>query len=548
MAADATKVLVLQYITKGLNGVKNANTVIKKNINILDKQRIAEKASRVGTTRDGPKTDTRQWVTNPVTGRRVLASNAARYGIELPPSPTPSKEPKVTVTPHTMAMARGTQQAGLFGKAIEKVNIRMSALGPGINSVAYASSNMTRQMERSNAISSKTDRAVRKIVAANMSLLGVMFSVMGVLNIVGKLIGMVFSPLTNMDTMFQKLGLAMAFGGDQFKGIMEDMDTSRWVEGWMNLQGVTASVGVMFTDLAAKVFTNEDGSESTVMTAINKGISELAIALGDEKVITSLQNLVIAIAEMAPAVGRLVPKIADLITAVVPFLPFLMHMGVIAMFLMPVISLFTVVIVGLNTAFLAFGYGKIIFGWTGISTAISRAYMMLKLFTVKRTGMRLGSFGIGTIIKTLGRSLIVGIGPAITGAITSIGATLVSILSSITLPIIALVGMILAALRALWVLGDQIKEFGGLGQSISNVQDSWKTGNDGLFNLTNLKGGLIATAGSLVGSERLEEKGRNIILNNDVVVYSKNREDGYKQEITEQQVVRNNIAGGGSPV
>lgn len=527
MAADATKVLVLKYITTGLEGIKRATSVVKENINTLDKQRIAEQAAIASSTRGSTrKQDDRPTMINPATGRKILVSNAAKYGLEAPEPPKPTREPKIRVTPQTMAMSRGTQQAGLFGNAIDMVNVRMNALGPGINSVAYASSNMTRQMESYNRVSNKTDRAVRKIVAANMSLLGVMFSVMGVLNVISKLIGMVFSPLTNLDTMFQKLGLAMAFGGDMFKGALEGVKTENWVDGWMNLQGIISTIGVLFTDLAAKVFTDDK-----VLESISNGVNAFAESLRDPTVIDSLKNLAIAIADMAPAIAKVIPKIANLITAIVPFLPFLTNMGMIAMLLMPIISLFTVVIVGLNTAMLAFGYGKIILGWLGIAKQISRANMALKLFTVSQTGMKLGSFGTGTIIRTIGTTIVTGIGPAITGAISTIAVTLTSILSSITLPIVALVGMILAALRALWVLGDQIKEFGGLGKSVSNIRDTWTTGSEGLFNLTNIRGGVIATAGSFIGSERLEQTGRDIIINNDNNIYVANKNDSYDIEL-----------------
>lgn len=94
-------------------------------------------------------------------------------------------------------------------------------------------------------------------LSANMSMLGLMFSAMSLIGILTRGIQTLLQPYQDLSKTFQSMGMAMAFGGKNAAKFVDGIDPGRLVKGWMDLQGIMATLQMIMANIAMKLIDSE---------------------------------------------------------------------------------------------------------------------------------------------------------------------------------------------------------------------------------------------------------------------------------------------------
>lgn len=174
---------------------------------------------------------------------------------------------------------------------------------------------------------------------AAMSMLGVFFSTMSVMMVMGIGFNLIAGSLFDLEKGIEKVvtGLALAeASGIDTHGMMEKftegIDDN--VQAWMNIQGLGAMLSATLTMLGREIFKDDE-----FVQKIADSIALFAEALSDPEIIESIRAVILAFADALPGIAKVVPTIAKVFEMAAPFAPLLIMLAGIAAILMPLLSI-----------------------------------------------------------------------------------------------------------------------------------------------------------------------------------------------------------------
>ena len=209
------------------------------------------------------------------------------------------------------------------------------------------------RLERSGNFFTKSAGAFRNMAWSmtflNMSFLGVAFSMQGLANMLMRAITTIFSPVMDLNSMFETLGMAMAFGDEKSQELAESMDPNRLVQGWQNLQGILAAIGIEMIDLAMMFLTDQEWVDGII-----DGIHELFEILKDPDVVEAIKTIITKVVDALPGVAAILPGLADVITRLSEvkigdnsLLDWLVTLGALSPIVLPAMSIISAGLSGL---------------------------------------------------------------------------------------------------------------------------------------------------------------------------------------------------------
>lgn len=167
---------------------------------------------------------------------------------------------------------------------------------------------LNKKVKQYTGVSRTLDNTTRKLTATNMSFLGVMFGMMGVMNVTSRLMGAIFSPLGNLSGMFETLALSMAFGAAENREMMKNIDPALMVDSWMKYMGVVSDVKLALLDLAVGVF------QGPQFEKIQEAVKEFVAFATDSDVQKSVGKLAETMIKMVTVGGKALIKIFEFMT------------------------------------------------------------------------------------------------------------------------------------------------------------------------------------------------------------------------------------------
>lgn len=216
--------------------------------------------------------------------------------------------------------------------AMQVVSKRTQAVG---SRFSYLNSRLTRTIPLM-----KTLRKVSMAFTwAAMSMLGVFFSTMSVMMVMGIGFNLIAGGLFDLEKGIEKVvtGLALAeASGIDTHGMMEKftegIDDN--VDAWMNIQGLSGMLSATLTMLGREIF-----KDDVFVQKIADSIALFAEALSDPEIIESIRSVILAFADALPGIAKVVPTIAKAFEMAAPFAPLLIMLAGIAAILMPLLSI-----------------------------------------------------------------------------------------------------------------------------------------------------------------------------------------------------------------
>lgn len=178
-------------------------------------------------------------------------------------------------------------------------------------------------------------------LAANMSALGLFFSMFSVINLMRQGLGALMGPLGDVGSMFETLAMSAAFG----TGV--EYDANKMVDAWMRFTGLKSDIGATLAVLGAEVLT-----DPAVWEAISTGVKAFMDELRKPETIEAIKAMVIALANALPKIAKEIPGIANFVKDMAPWLEVLLPLAMKAAIAMPFLSLVTGV-ASLAAAFLS---------------------------------------------------------------------------------------------------------------------------------------------------------------------------------------------------
>lgn len=168
------------------------------------------------------------------------------------------------------------------------------------------------------------------MLAANMSALGLYFSMFSGINLIKQGLTGLFTPLSDVGSMFESLAMSEAFGS----GVEYDAD--QMVEAWERFTGLKSDIAATIAVLGAKVLTDPE-----VWDAISTGVKAFMDELSKPETIDAIKSMVIALADALPAIAKEIPDIANFVKSIAPWLTMLIPLALKAAIVMPFLSLAT---------------------------------------------------------------------------------------------------------------------------------------------------------------------------------------------------------------
>lgn len=322
---------------------------------------------------------------------------------------------------------------------------------------------MKKRISTYNGASRTLDHTTKKLTATNMSFLGVMFGMMGVMNVTSRLMGAIFMPLGNLAGMFETFAMSIAFGSEANRDLMKNIDPALMTDSWMKYMGVVADVKLALLDMAVGVFQGK--SFEKIQTAVEEFV-EFAT---DSTVQDAVGKLAETMITMVTVGGKALIRIFEFMTSTKEFaIPFLgittsmeklspvllkwaMYLAAISIIILPLLSVVTMLISVFS--FLVSG-GSILAGVFGTlleSIGLVKAGGLLKTLSKSRN----------KCCKLQGQQLMqVGSKSAVGGGVGGIRGLVTSVIPFIPM-IIAAVIIAIAAVK--------------LGQMVADREDVRKT-------------------------------------------------------------------------
>ena len=282
----------------------------------------------------------------------------------------------------------------------------IEASGPEINQDRTSIVLKDKEVTLSTLLNEKADK-LRKtqhmMVQSQMAMLGVYFSTLSVMNLIGQVWGALGSQLQKIETIFSNIGLAIAFGpkGGAMAGMIRSMlgDTKNIVNAWKQYQGLTASISTMLAYVAYKIF-----SDKRVVTAITDMLDKLATMLMDpgfiEKIIVLVSKLIEAIPTIVSFLMWVATKIMEIATlpGMDKILAFMIGLGVAAAMVMPFLAMFGAGIEGIVLILKGLAWA--------LGTNLPAAFTALKttlggINISKSLGLGAGGLGVTNALKGL---------------------------------------------------------------------------------------------------------------------------------------------------
>lgn len=165
---------------------------------------------------------------------------------------------------------------------------------------------------------------------ANMSALGLFFSMLSVINLMRQGITGLFGPLGDVGAMFESLAMSEAFG----MGV--EYDANKMVDAWMKFTGLKSDLSATMAVIGAEVLTDPQVWES-----ISSGVKAFMTELRKPETIQAIKDLVIALANALPKIAKEIPGIANFITKSAPLITELLPWAIKAAIAMPFLSIAT---------------------------------------------------------------------------------------------------------------------------------------------------------------------------------------------------------------
>ena len=167
-------------------------------------------------------------------------------------------------------------------------------------------------------------------LAANMSALGLFFSMFSVINLMRQGVTSLLGPLADVGTMFETLAMSEAFGS----GVA--YDANKMVDAWERFTGLKSDIGATIAVMSAEILT-----DPAVWEAISTGVRDFLAELRKPEVMQAIKDVVIALANSLPKIAKEIPGIANFVIMMAPWLETLLPLAVKAAIAMPFLSLVT---------------------------------------------------------------------------------------------------------------------------------------------------------------------------------------------------------------
>ena len=208
------------------------------------------------------------------------------------------------------------------------------------------------------------DHTTKKLTATNMSFLGIMFGMMGVMNVTSRLMGAVFSPLGNLSGMFETLGLSIAFGSAE----MDGLDPANMVKAWMAFTGVVADVKLALLGLAVTIFT-----DPVLFPKIQESVQGFVNLMQDPSTAQSVGNLAIMMVDLVTVGADMLLWLADVSAEFPNATKTMMQLAALSIVILPVLSFVTSLLSILSTLGVIGGAGAATASVAGVTTGAGAA-------------------------------------------------------------------------------------------------------------------------------------------------------------------------------
>lgn len=199
-----------------------------------------------------------------------------------------------------------------------------------INKVARSSSKLYDMTEGINRFAGSLHKVSMAALAANMSALGLYFSMYSFINLAKQGLTSLFNPLSDIGTMFEQIAMSQAFGS----GV--GFNSDKMVEAWEKFAGLKADVSSTLMNLGVNVLTDPQ-----VWDAISTGVKAFMDELNKPDTISAIKSVIIALANTLPAIARMLPDIANFVKTIAPYIEVLLPLAIKAAIVMPFLSIAT---------------------------------------------------------------------------------------------------------------------------------------------------------------------------------------------------------------
>ena len=249
---------------------------------------------------------------------------------------------------NTAANVTGNQWQGMqksvnsnakaIGKYKATTSGAMQVVSRSTSEVGSRFGNLNKRLTRTIPLMKSLRKVSMAFTWAAMSMLGVFFSTMSVMMVLGIGFNLIAGSLFDLEKGIEKVvtGLALAeASGIDTHGMMdsftEGIDDN--VQAWMNIKGLGGMLSATFTMLGREIFKDDE-----FVQKIADSIALLAERLSDPEMVEAIQDVVLAFADALPGIADMVPLLAKVFKGFAPFAPLLILLAGVAAILMPILS------------------------------------------------------------------------------------------------------------------------------------------------------------------------------------------------------------------